>query len=339
MVAGYSRGRVIAFALAASIAALAAQPAPECDVSPGDRAWLDRSMKAWNYASAHISGIGRVKDIQAIIFDDRCVVTSDTAMNGGPNRWTGHLHGGKIVLPGGQELKPQVISFAQSEGSVAHFVMSTPSIWRAAKKSGKGTSLENLMTAVIMHEATHVAQMPTYGKAIGAIADRYHLPEEWSDDFIQEQFGKNAEFARSIDRESALLLQAAESRDRRKAARLVQQARDLMRARYARWFTGKNVAHAEAEPVWLTLEGSGQWIAYRWLIDAKGAGVKAADVRPGFVNDKWWSQREGFAAFMALERLTGSRWKEQAFRLGGKDVLQMLDEAVRLELGARRLRR
>jgi hypothetical protein len=34
------------------------------------------------------------------------------------------------------------------------------------------------------------------------------------------------------------------------------------------------------------------------------------------------------AAFMALERLTGSAWKRQAFHLGQKDMLQMLDEAA-----------
>ena len=302
--------------------------APECTLGAADQAWLDRSMQAWNYATRHISGIGRIKQIQAIIFDDRCVVVSDTAMNGGPNRWTGHLHGGTVVLPGDQKLKPQVISFAQSGKPTSHFVMSTPSIWRAANKSGKGTSLENLMTAVIMHEATHVAQMPTYGAVIGKIAEQYHLPEDFSDDSIQEEFGKNAEFVASIDRESALLMQASNSKSRAKAVRLVRSARALMRARYARWFSSKDAYHAETEPIWLTLEGSGQWMAYRWLTDPKGANAAPAKVKPGFISDHWWTQREGFAAFMALERLTGIAWKEQAFHLGQKDVLQMLDEAA-----------
>jgi hypothetical protein len=56
--------------------------------------------------------------------------------------------------------------------------------------------------------------------------------------------------------------------------------------------------------------------------------VRASDVRPGFVNDKWWSQREGFAAFMALDRLTGAAWKRQAFHLGRKNILEMLDDAA-----------
>lgn len=331
-----------AIAFVALASAASAQPAMEggsCRLSLSDQAWLDRSMGAWNYASMRLSGIGHVKTIQAVFFDDHCVVTSTTAMNGGPNRWTAHAYHGEVPLPGGQSIKPQVISFANSEGGHSFFVMSTPSIWRAANKSGKGTSLENLMTAVIMHEATHVAQMPTYGKRIGAIAERNHLPEDWSDDSIQEQFGKDAEFASSIDRESKLLIEASQAKSRARAATLVRSARQLMKARYARWFTGKDAYHAQAEPIWLTLEGSGQWIAYRWLIDPKGAGVPSADVRPGLIADHWWSQREGFAAFMALERLTGSKWKRQAFQEGRKDILEMLDEAARSELGGRRLRR
>jgi hypothetical protein len=324
----YDTHSLVIFSNLAILSALAAQPAPECKLSFSDQTWIDRSMKAWNYASTHISGIGHVKRIEAIFFDDKCVVTSDTAMNGGPDRWTAHSFHGEVPLRGGQSIKPQVISFANSDGGHAFFVMSTPSIWRAAKKSGKGTTLENLMTAVIMHEATHVAQMPTYGEKIGAIAERYHLPQDWSDDSIQEQFGKNAEFANSIDRESKLLLDASKAKSRTEAMRLVRSARQLRKARYARWFTGKNAYHAEAEPLWLTLEGSGQWMAYRWLSDSRGAGVPPANVKPGFVNDKWWSQREGFAAFMALERLTGTKWKQQAFHLGRKDVLQMLDEAA-----------
>lgn len=319
--------------------AAAALASAECKLSLSDQAWIDRSMKAWNYASMRLSGIGHVKKIQAIFFDDKCVVTSTTAMNGGADRWTAHSYHGEVPLPGGQSIKPQVISFANSDGGHSFFVMSTPSIWRAANKSGKGTTLEKLMTAVIMHEATHVAQMPAYGKEIGAIAERNHLPEDWSDDSIQEQFGKDPEFANSIDRESKLLFDASRAKSRTQAAKLVRSARQLMKARYARWFVGRSAYHAEAEPIWLTLEGSGQWMAYRWLVDPRGGAVPAADVKPGFVSDKWWSQREGFAAFMALERLTGSKWKQQAFHAGRKDVLQMLDEAVQSELGASSLRR
>ena len=285
-------------------------------------------MRAWNYASTHISGIGHVKKIQAVLFDKDCVVTSATAMNGGPNRWSATLHHGKIKLPDGGELAPQVISFAGSTGEQAFFVMAAPTIWRDAVKSGKGTSLENLTTAVMLHEATHVAQMPTYGAAISRIAEKYHLPEDFNDDSIQKSFKGNEEIAASVEREAKLLFDASQAQTKDESAKLVREARDLMKARYARWFAGKNAYMAEAEPVFLTLEGSGQWVAYKWEVDPRGGRIKSAAILPGFLTDHWWTQREGFAAFMALERLTGDTWRRQAFHLGQKDVLQMLDEAA-----------
>ena len=222
-----------------------------------------------------------------------------------------------------------MISFSGSDPKKGNFfVMSTPSVWRAAGKDGKGTSLETLMTAVMLHEGTHVAQMPTFGAEIGRLSERYHLPENFSDDSIQEQFGKNADFTRSIERESKLLFAASNARSRAQAARLVRSALAMMKARQARWYRGKDAYLAQAEPVWLTLEGSGQWLAYSWEVDPRGGRVRAADVLPGFVNDRWWSQREGFAAFMALQRLTGTAWKRQAFHEGRKTIVQMLAAAT-----------
>jgi hypothetical protein len=315
-----------------SAAPASAQPVAACSLSAGDQAWLDSSMRAWDYASTHISGIGHVKKIQAVIFDKDCVVTSSTAMNGGPGSWSASLHHGKVTLPDGGQIAPQVISFAGSgagsDANQAFFVMAAPSVWRAASKPGKGMTLENLTTAVMLHEATHVAQMPTFGAAIDRIAVKYHLPEDFNDDSIQKSFKGNQDMDASVQRESKLLFDASQARTKVEAARLVRQARDLMRARYARWFTGKNSYMAEAEPIFLTLEGSGQWVAYRWEVDPRGGAIKPSAILPGFVTDHWWTQGEGFAAFMALERLTGTAWKKQAFHLGQKDVLQMLDEAA-----------
>lgn len=320
---------VISILLASLVAGAApAAVSDSCALGAGDQAWLDRSMKAWNYASVHISGIGHVKKIQAVIFDKQCVVTSSTAMNGGRNSWTGKRHGGSIALPDGSKIPPTVISFAGGSGPTAFFVMSTPTVWSAGGVKDKGIGLSNLMTAVLLHEATHVAHIPTYGEQIARLAERNHLPEDFNDDSIQDRFGKDADFTRSVENESRLLFEAAGASDREQAAALVRSARDLMNARYARWFTGKDAYLAEAEAIWLTFEGSGQWTGYKWLTDPGGAKLAPAVAWPGFIGDKHWTQGEGFGAFMALERLTGMSWRRQAFHLGQKNVLEMLDEAA-----------
>jgi hypothetical protein len=129
--------------------------------------------------------------------------------------------------------------------------------------------------------------------------------------------------------ESKLLFAASRAKTRAEAVRLVRQALAMMKARQARWYRGKDAYLTQAEALWLTLEGSGQWLAYTWEVDPDGGRVKPSAVLPGFVNDRWWSQREGFAAFMALQRLTGTAWKRQAFHEGKKAVLDMLAAAAK----------
>lgn len=314
------------FSLLAAAAAASVQPA--CSLLPSDRAWLDRSMEAWNYASTELSGIGHVKSIEAIFFDHECEVTSATAMNGGANTWSGKEHRGKIVLPDGAALDPIVTSFAGSAGGRGFFVMSTPSVWRAAKVDPRGTTLENLMTFVLLHEASHVAQMPTYGEQVGAAIKRYNLPDDVNDDSIQQAFKGDDAIADFVARESSLLAAAGTAKDRDVAISLVRSARSLMKERYARWYTGDRTYMAELEPVFLTLEGSGQWLGYSWGVSPQGGGLDPETFRPAILKDKWWTQREGFAAFLALDRLAGNGWRPEAFGRGNKDVLTMLDEAT-----------
>jgi hypothetical protein len=311
------------------LAAAAQSAAASCSLSPADQAWLDRSVGAWNYTSAEITGLGRSQSIEAIFFDKDCVVTSATAMNGGPQRWSGRMHKGEIAIPNGPTIPAGVTSFAMGGDGKNYFVMSTPSIWRAAVKSDNGLgSLETLMTAVVLHEATHVAQVPTYGKRMERLAARHGLPEEFNDDSIQERFQGNAAFAASVKRESDLFLAAASAARPEQARRLARQARRLMKARQQRWYRGKDAFLAEAEDIWLSMEGSAQWAAFQWVRDGKGGGVAPATALASFSTGKWWSQVEGFALFMALDRLTGGSWKRHAFGDGAKTAVQMIDEAI-----------
>jgi hypothetical protein len=250
-------------------------------------------------------------------------------MNGGPNAWKSTPHQGHVTLPNGGQVAAGVISFANGGEGKNFFVMSTPSVWRAAAKKDNGLgSLENLMTVVVIHEGTHVAQMPTYGKLIGALATEHKLPEDWSDDTIQYLFKDDKEFTASIWREVDLFLAAAEAADRPAAVKLAREARELMKVRQARWFVGKNAYQTEAEDVWLTMEGSAQWAAYRWAVDPLGGKVAKPAAFHSFGRRRgWWSQDEGFALFMALDRLAPG-WRRHAFGDGAKTGLQMLDEAL-----------
>ena len=120
--------------------------------------------------------------------------------------------------------------------------------------------------------------MPTYGQAIGRISEQNKLPEDFNDDSIQAHFKDNSQFAKSVEREAQLLFAASRAKSRADAVRLARSARQMMKARYARWFVGKDAYMAEAEPIWLTLEGSGQWVAFRWETDPRGGRVRVSAV-------------------------------------------------------------
>jgi hypothetical protein len=211
----------------------------------------------------------------------------------------------------------------------AFFVMSTPSVWQAGGVRNDGLGLETMMVAVLLHEGAHVAQMNTYGARIGALATANNLGDDFSDDSIQHRFGGNADFAASVARETELLFQAAAAPDEATARSSARQARELMRARQAHWFVGVDAALAEAENIWLTFEGSGQWVGYHWLIDAHGAGIARDVAMPHFARrSRWWSQNEGLGLALALERIGGPAWRAQAFGAGAETLPTMLDRAL-----------
>lgn len=304
-------------------------PSKPCGLSQADQAWLDQALGAWDRALATAAETAHPPQIQAIIFDQDCTLTSRTAMSGGEKVWSSEPHNGEVLLPHGSALPVQIVSFAAPAPGGAFFVMAAPSIWQTGGVQSAELGLEQLMTAVLIHEAAHVLQFPTYGSRISLLADVHDLPADFSDDSIQERFELEEEFASSIARETELLLGAADAVDLTDAVGLAREARLLAQARHDRWFSGELAYLKEAEDVWLTLEGSAQWLGYRWLMDRSGGARSPEEAANGFgLRGRWWSQRHGFALFAALERLQGAEWKKHAFGDGAKTAGEMLDQAL-----------
>lgn len=306
-----------AFALASPTRAPAQPPQP-CHLEPADRHWLADGVLAWRYSLSAIAQ-AEAQQVDAFIFDGGCIVTSRSAMSGGAAYWSGLTHAGLISLPDGKYLPAQVTSFAAPAPSGPFFVMAAPSVWRASGVKDGALPLATLTTAVLLHEGIHVLQLPTYGRSMSRLTARHRLPDSFDDDSIQAQFGANADFAASIDRETKLLFAAAAAPQLAQARELAREARALMRNRQRQWFTGKDAHLREAEEIWLTMEGSGQWLAYRWLTDPNGGSISPVLAMDAFAKrGKWWSQKQGIALLLALERLAAPTWKRAIF--GGSSV-------------------
>lgn len=320
---------VVAAAVALTAFACASAP-PPCALSARDRAWLDRALEAWRFASREITGIGRVPDVHAVFFNADCVLSSANALSS-PDAlgvtWAASAHQGTVRLPDGSDIPAGVTSFASGKDGVLYFVMSTPSVWEAGGV-GTGSSLETLMVAVLLHEGSHIAQVGPYGPRLGALIERYRLPDDFNDDTMQKRFQANAEFAASVKQETQLFLDAAAANDDAGARRFAGEARRLMRERQARWLVGEDAYFVEAEDIWLTFEGAGQWAAYQWMIHPRGGAQPPAEVMTRFNTNRFWSQTEGFALMLALDRIVGPSWKRHAFGDGSRTVIEMLDDAL-----------
>jgi hypothetical protein len=325
----------LVIAAALLLAACSSQPvhlttaAPACALGDADRAWIDRALAAWRYSASSITGIGRIAHFETYFFDAECLVSSSDALADDAVSWTATPHHGSVPIPGDQHIPVGVTSFAQVHGNRAYLVMSTPSVWRAHGIDNRTLGLETMMVAVLLHEGSHVSQAATYAARMGEIAGANHLPQSFNDDSIQLRFEGNADFSRSIALETELLLDAATAADVAITKRLARRARELMRKRAARFFTGEDQYLAEAEDIWLTMEGAGQWAAYRWVIDPLGAGVAPDVAFADFARGHhWWSQNQGLALFLVLDRLDPDAWKSQVFGGGRETILQLMDQAL-----------
>lgn len=326
------RRPTIALALALQ-ACLSSPPSalPACALSAEDRVWVDRSVEAWRLSAREITGIQPAGAFSAIFFDAGCVLSSANALtdeDGLGVTWTATPHTGTITMPDGEEMPAGVTSFATAAEGRSYFVMSTPSVWRAGGVRGDPITLEDMMTFVVLHEGSHVVQAPTYGGAIGALAEANGLPESFNDDSMQHRFGETPEFAASVARETELFLQAALAPDDATAIRLAREARTLMRARASRYFIGDDAYYADAEGIWLTFEGSGQWAGYKWLTHPQGGATDPDLARRAAMRSRWWSQNQGLAIALVLDRIGPPDWHRVAFGDGSRTLLEMLDAAL-----------
>jgi hypothetical protein len=325
-------GLAVLIAISASASAATANAGAACVVSDGDRVWIDRALQAWRYTSREIAGIGDVPKFRAVFFDAACTLMSPDALNVGNLRdakWVAERHEGQVRLPNGQTIGAGVTSYITGDDDGAIFIMATPSVWRAAGVNNEVIGLETMMVAVLIHEASHVAQSATYGAQVDALVKKHKLPESFNDDSLQARFKDDAAFAASVAREIDLFLLAASAPDIAAARKFAREARDLMRTRAARSYTGSESYWAEAEDLWLTFEGAGQWTGYQWVVNPRGANVSTDVALPNFVRrSRWWSQNEGLALFLALDRIAGADWKRHAYGDGAQTALQMLDAAL-----------
>jgi hypothetical protein len=304
-----------------------------CDLSTSDSAWISTALDGWRRVSTSIPTPPTRYPI-LVFFDSLCVHRLDRGEGvaashsfqaaGHDFALTSSEHGGVIRLPDGDSVPPRLVSFASRlRNGNMFFVMSLPAVWSA---SGRGPRADVLATAVFMHEFAHT-QSPALGARIDALIRR-GLPQDVDDDIIQKRFDSLPAFQRAYEAERDLLFESASAPSRAAAVIAARRALALMEQRRARFLRGANAIYADAEDVFLSMEGSGQWAAYLWLIDPQGGAMRPEDAVPFLRRGgRRWSQDEGLALLLVLSRLD-PRAPRELFGPAPRTIIPLLRRAL-----------
>ena len=319
--------------LAATVFLTAAAPAtPPCRFAGEPRAWTAEALASWDRLDRERLRIAEPVTPVITLFDEACAWTLTPDARGdfhvGARRYraTGAAHSGEVSLPDGGTVPARKLAFASpmSDGRM-FFIMALPAVWRADHSEPRDWN--RLSMVVFMHEFAHTQQAASLGVRIDDLLAR-GLPEDSDDDVIQDRFGGRPDYPAAYEAERDLFYQAAAATDARMARAGLASAAQAMGARRGRWFRGQDALYAEADDVFLTLEGTGNWAAWMWLTDVRGGRLSPSDAT-AFVRGggNRWSQDEGLGIMLAVDRLTPD-WPALAFSPRGATADGLIERAL-----------
>lgn len=299
--------------------------------------WIERWLGEWELSSQRILRLPDAPPPEIVFFDSSCVYTTSAVTAGGAPAvdgpalrrsklpWRAVPHSGSITLPDGDQVPVNLMSFASSSDETGpFFVMAAPSFW-----AERGHVEELLLTGVFLHEFAHTRQVAGLEAIIGPIDAGWPYEEELSDDSVQTYFKDDPAYVEAFLAERDLLYRAAATGSAEEARALAAEALEMMKRRHARWFTGDRKVFATLDEVFLVMEGVGQWTGYAWLSHPEGGGIdREAAIQTMLGRRRWWTQDEGLALFLVLERLL-PEWPSLAFNVPSTGAIELLERAAK----------
>lgn len=305
--------------------------------------WLSKWLSAWELVSNNILQLPQDTIPDMLFFDKNFVYTTSTvsAPKGRPFNgpmlfgkklpWRKAPHQGKITLPNGQEVPVGLMSFAAPGKDKVFFVMGAPDFWQNAGVQSKELGLDKMLVGVFLHEFAHTRQMKGFGQQVASF-ERNHKFEgmELTDDIVQDYFKKDSVFEKGFRQEAALFYEAAATKNKAEAKKILVQALAALKSRQQQYFIGDKAVLTTLDDIFLSMEGVGQYVAVAWLTHPKGGNVPHATALKGFRrNGKNWSQEEGLATYLALLNVTKINWAEDVFGPNPKTVISLVEDATR----------
>jgi hypothetical protein len=318
-----------------------ADPSP-CEFSPAEIHWLQRALDGWERVSREFLKLDPTPLPWIVLFDAWCAwhlapedtidavtvrATTSLTFAGHPVPVRATTHKGTVVLPSGApvsvEMKASTALYRNSRA--AFFVMAMPSVWLTGDVSPRARS--EYLQGVFSHEMTHTRLLVAINRRVRELARKHELVYPINDDVIQAEFRRVDGFEAAFNRERHQFYRAALETDPGRRRSMTTRALEMARSRHARYFSGSNQAYAELESLFLTLEGVGQWAAYR-LTKARAGGNDVEALKLVRDNRKYWSQDEGLALFLLIDELIPG-WQARVFAPAPASPFALLEEATR----------
>lgn len=348
MVAPASLLMVLALALPRSAAAdtvrgpQSATEAP-CRWSTEETAWLGPALSAWEEATDRLLGRSVEGLPWMVLYDQDCVWNvAERAAAGGAEiadlalRFRGtripvtvRRHAGTFVTPDNKERLPAPMAATlMAVDGRPFFVLSLMRVWKARPDVAGDSEATLWLTQVALHEMVHTLHLHYIAQSVERLQDRGPLPAQVGDDIVEDRFDSNPAYRDAFLQERDLLYRAALADTDAEARRFGREALALADARRAKYFTGADAMFAELEDVFLTMEGVAEWFAFRAVPRPAEATRTALSAAHANLKNSW-SQAEGLAMFLLIERLATSNWPSRVLGPIPPSPFGVLREATR----------
>lgn len=333
-----------------------AGPEAACAPVDSDLAFLQATVALWEFASHRYFPLKDRPLPWTVFFDERCAYhlnadpLSDPALTRcgtfGLVRFRGEElplrarpHEGGVRLPNGAQPPVSPIAFASiyrpGGKPSTFFTLALLSIWKG--HAPDSPHLAERMVTVGLHEFAHTQQLIGLLKHLNEIPD---VPEGLNDDIVQTRLGTSTEYETAFRGEVDLLYRAAFAEDLDQTRTLAKLALDSMRARHAKFFVGEQEILRKLEPLFLHLEGTGEWVRARVIADSAQlpdgfGGFESFHAMPmpkivAFLRGKKpdWVQDHGLALYLVIDRLLPA-WAERSFGDRVPSPYELLEEGLK----------
>ena len=304
---------------------------------------IKKWFSAWELVGKEIYKIDIIKPVDFIFFDDKYVYSTSniTIKNGskvnGCNlinlklKWKKALHNNLITFPDKSVVPISLMSFASEipgNNNKSFFVMPLTSFWKKSGVTSKELGTENLVTGVFIHEFSHSQQMQNFGKKITELEKENNFGIEFNDDIVQNIFEKDTIYLKNYNKEIDFFYGSIKNDLLDK--KYVNEGLALMKQRQENYFKGEYKNLNQIDNFFLTMEGLGQYSMYLWLINPKGGNInKEIAIQGVRRGGKWWSQDEGFALFLILEKLSEPKnWAKNMFGKKTENIIELIENLV-----------